>query len=124
MKFSRAEPDEHLFVRWKSENKVWELGFFRVSYGIRVRAGKIPPGLDYAPAISIDYCAGADEGLALHILAIVTKLLSALPESVTAPQVESLFPTYEVKPIDQDPCWDRLLELSQLDSPWPELIQD
>ena len=123
MEFSPTEPDEHLFRRWKSENKVWEVGFFRVLYGIRVRAGKIPPGLDYAPAVSIDYCAGADEGFALCILAIVVKLLSTLPESVTASQVEALVPRYQVKPIDQDPCWDRLLELSQLDNPWSELIQ-
>lgn len=121
MEFSPTEPDEHLFLRWKSENKVWEVGFFRVMHGVRVRAGKIPPGLDYAPGVSIDYCAGADEGFALVLLAIVVKLLEALPESVTASQVEALFPTYQVKPIDKDPCWDRLLELSQLDNPWPDL---
>jgi hypothetical protein len=108
--------------RWTSESDRWEVGLYPVLYGVRVRAGLVNPTLGYAPSLSIDYCAGADEGFTLALLAVVVHLLSSLPETVTPGQVERLFPGYQVKPIDKDPCWIELQRLVADGEPWKDLV--
>jgi len=111
VKFSQAAPDENFPLgRWVSENNVWEIGFFPVLFGVRVRLGKIGNAW-----VNLDYCAGSNEGFALILLATVVAILERVPESATERQVEELFPKFDIKPIDRDPtCWKRLQELAGL----------
>ncbi len=117
MQFTKATSNENFPKgRWISENNVWEIGFLPVLYGVRVRLGKVG-----SACVDLDYCAGDNLGFALILLVTVINILEALPESITAQQIEKLFPMYEVKPIDRDPyCWRRLQELAKLS---PEEIQ-
>ena len=77
-------------------------------FGIRVSLGKVGSG-----CVAIDYCAGADIAFALILLATVVRILEPLPESVSYQELEQIFPSYDVKPINRDPyCWKRLQELA------------
>lgn len=119
MDFKLATPTEGMPHRWTSENGVWELGLRPMLYGVRVSAGTIEEGKTEVMYYSIDYCAGSDQAFLLNLLAAVFMLLCALPEEVTGREVEKLFPTYERKPINLDPCWDELMELCKKKEPFP-----
>jgi hypothetical protein len=110
MQFTQAAPDENFPLgRWVSENNIWELGFYPVLFGVRVKLGKVG-----SPCVNLNYCAGNDEGFALILLATVALILEAVPESVTERQIERLFPGYTIKPINLDPtCWKQLQELGE-----------
>lgn len=109
MKFTGTETDENYDVaRWVSENNVWELGLHRVLFGIRVVAGRVGDG-----CYDIKYCAGDDQGFALLLLATVFRILSLLPESIKPYELKRMMPTYERKPINLDPCWEKLIILAE-----------
>lgn len=108
MKFTKAEPDENFpIVRFVSENNVWEIGIRPMMFGHRVSAGLVGSG-----CVEIDYCGGADGCFVIQLLATVVKIFSSLPETITLKEVKRFFPTYQVKPIDKDPCWEKLKELA------------
>jgi hypothetical protein len=54
MNFNPAEPNENFFQRWISEEGRWEIGFYRVIFGVRVRLGLVG-----ADGVILDYCAAA-----------------------------------------------------------------
>lgn len=109
MKFKQVEPNENFSAgRWMSEEQRWELGFYPVLFGVRVRLARV--GEDW---VELDYCAGDDAGFALILLATIVQILSVVPETVTNQEIRQIFPTYAVKPINRDPfCWERLKEMA------------
>jgi hypothetical protein len=104
--------------RFVSENNVWEICLRPMLYGVRVGVGKINPDRGFALSYELDYCAGADPAFLMNLFATIVILMSALPEDVTYSEIRELFPSYERKPINQDPCWDRLQELCRMDEPF------
>ncbi len=108
MKFEKTEADENFTIaRWVSENNVWEIGLHQMLFGIRVRGSIV--GCGYC---SIDYCAGSDKGFALVLLATMVRIMMCLPETITPRELENLLPKYERRPINLDPCWQKLLNLA------------
>lgn len=122
MDFHRTLPAEGMPHRWASENNIWEIGLRPMLYGVRVSVGRINPECGCALVYTLDYCAGDDEDFLLNLLATLLILMTALPESILPQQLERLFPTYQIKPINKDPdCWKRLQQLARLDNPFPSV---
>lgn len=84
----------------------WEVGIRPVIFGFRVCGGIIGSG-----CYAFDYCAGANRGFILQLLAVMIGILEQLPEETTEQQLQDLLPGWRVRPIDQDPCWDNLQNL-------------
>ncbi len=107
MKFHQIAPDENYSVlKLTSENGVWELGLTQMIFGVRVRAGVRGDG--WCP---VDYCGGADRCFVAALLSVITGILETFPEEVTPSEIQKLLPTYERKPISDDPCWEKLRAL-------------
>lgn len=94
-------------ARRLSENDVWEMGIYPVMFGFRVRVGLAGDPLGY----TFDYCAGDDVGFVIQLYVTVMALMEALPETITENQLLRLIPSYQVRPIDRDPCWEALQAL-------------
>lgn len=109
MEFAKAKPNINFPVgRWVSEGGIWEIGFCPVLYGIRVRFGKVG-----SASVVLDYCAGDDKLFALELLGTMMQILSVFPESTAKQEISRLFPSFTIKPINQDPsCWERLKKLA------------
>lgn len=110
MIFSRAEPTPDgsgLYSRYLSENGVWEVGFAQMLFGVRVRAG-LADGCTF----SVDYCAGPDRLFQAQLLAVVIRILEQYPENVSVRELENSLPTYQIRPINLDPCWQKLLDMA------------
>jgi hypothetical protein len=108
MKFSVAPRTINFPIsRFVSENERWEVGLVPVLFGVRVRAGIV--GNNW---VSVDFCAGDNPAFALELLATVIQIMSWLPENIAGAQVERMMPTWQRRPIDQDPCWQKLQELA------------
>jgi hypothetical protein len=108
MKFHRVQTEPN-YDRLKlvSEGGEWELGLWRVMFGVRVRFG-----LAGAGGVELDYCAGADPMFQLELLNAVHIILQEVPESVTCGEIQRMFPGFHIKPINLDPfCWKRLQEM-------------
>lgn len=124
MDFHPATSVESMPVRWVSENEVWEIGLRPMIYGVRVSVGKINPVHGHALGYSLDYCAGDDQVFLLNLWATIVILMAALPESISPRELERLFPTYQIKPINRDPyCWNELQRLAKLEQPFSGVIQ-
>lgn len=98
----RFAPDPHsadpgVPTRFVSESGAWFVGLGPVLYGVRVRAGRTEDGW-YA----VDLCGGADQFFTAQLLASVTTVLEALPESASPYAVQRLFPEYRVRPLHKD----------------------
>lgn len=108
MTFKETTPDENFCYRLISAEGRWELGYYQVLYGIRIRLGR--PGNGWC---NLDYCAG-DQSAYQHILLhCVRTILSCVPESVSERELEKMFPRQDVKPIFNDPvCLDALVALA------------
>ncbi|WP_278912989.1 hypothetical protein [Deinococcus wulumuqiensis] len=107
MRFSLAPTTPDLdILRVVSETGRWEVGIWRVMSGLRVRAlvdGEVP----------VDYCGGKVVEQVHEVYALVTDILSALPESVSGDEVHALMPGFEQKPVHKDfRCVPRLRELA------------
>jgi len=108
MKFLPAEPSLNFpAVRYVSEQGKWEIGLFPVMFGVRVRMGPVN-----APYCSIDYCAGADVEFQHKLMATVMVILAPVDESISPDAIERIFPGYNRKPINNDPCWTKLQALA------------
>jgi hypothetical protein len=109
MVFQRATPRHpDFFARWVSTGGQWELGMTQMLFGVRIRFGRVD-----SMCLELDYCAGADIEFQVELLKTVMTILIPVNEDVSNPELRDLFPTYEVKPINQDPtCWIRLQELA------------
>jgi len=109
VKFTEAPTDENYSEKkFVSETGQWEVGLWPAAFGVRVRAGRAGRG-----SCAIDYCAGAQRLFQLQLLGCIMDILESFPESVDMNTIENLMPGYKQKPIDQDPCWDKLRELSR-----------
>lgn len=94
-------------LRLVSEGGSWEVGIWPVIFGLRVRAGRT----DNTVSVAVDYCAGNDEVFCFHLLATMVKILER-GVSITHRELERILPTWEVRPINQDPCWGKLQQLA------------
>lgn len=102
-----AEGNENFPVaRRVSTNKVWEMSICPVLFGYRVRVG--PYGKQW---YSFDYCAADDSAFLLKLYITVVRLMELLPESITEQELQDMIPTYQVRPINLDPCWFKLVAL-------------
>jgi len=109
MKFSIAPRTINFPIsRFVSENGRWEIGLVPVLFGVRVRAGLV--GSDW---VNVDYCAGDNPAFALELLATMLEIMTWLPEEITGGQVEAMMPKYQRRPIDRDPCWQKLQYLAE-----------
>lgn len=119
MNFTKTHNNENYFVRYISENEVWEVGFTQVLFGVRVRAGLVGSG-----CCVIDYCAGAEYGWQVILLMVVTNILEKLPESITEREISRMLPCQEIKPMSEDSkCWESLLSLPEdLNIKYPKTI--
>lgn len=76
-------------------------------FGNRVRAGLV--GRDWC---TIDYCAGADREFLKELIVTIMLILESFDESVKEGEVESILPSFTIKPINKDPyCWAALKRL-------------
>jgi hypothetical protein len=98
--------ENQMFSRKISENGIWEIGIYPVAYGYRVRAGIVGNGW-----VTIDYCAASQQTFLGQLYAVVQGILETFPESTPEHEIERLMPRFERKPINQDPCWNKLNQL-------------
>ena len=109
MKLIKAEITENFDVlRLVSENNIWEIGIREMMFGYRVCGNTI--GDD---CYEFDYCAGNDPAFIFQLFAVMCNIFSSLDENISLTKVRKLLPTYEVRPINNDPCWDKLLLLEK-----------
>ena len=95
-------------ITYASETGRWELGIWPVMFGFRVRAGLAGDGF-----VAVDYCA-ADQTIFLReLFAVVMLILEQLPEDTQPGELYRILPGHEVKPINQDPCWEKLQDLAK-----------
>lgn len=99
-----------------SPNRIWYLGTTRVLFGYRVSAWRADSG---GPAV--DYCAGANSSFRAELFLAILTIFAALPEEITENEIIDMMPTYSSKPINGDPCWEKIREIvDQL----PPLVPD
>jgi hypothetical protein len=110
MTFHPAKPNDHLFHRWVSTGGRWELGFWRVMFGVRVRLGLVGNGW-----CTLDLCAGADPEFQAELLRTVMAALIPFDEKSSERQIQDMIPAYsEIKPINLDPkAWPLLQNLAR-----------
>ena len=109
MKLTKTETTSaYPHLRCVSENGVWEMGIAPITLfgGHRIAAEQIG-----SQCYEINYCAGTDKEFALQLLAVVFQIMECLPEDVMPGDFRKTFPDYTVKPINLDPCWQKLNEL-------------
>lgn len=108
MMFNQAEVDENFdIMKWVSPGGIWELGYYRVMYGVRVRFGRAGEGY-----VLLDLCAGADRALQDVLLRYTMIILMPIAEDSTDRQITEAFPCVhsQIKPIDKDVCWQQMQE--------------
>lgn len=106
MTFTKVHPNENYDVeRWISSGGGWELGYYKVMFGVRVRFGPVGDGY-----CLLDLCAGADRKLRDDILRCVMCVLIPMKEDLTDEEIRQAFPctSSRIKPMNMDECWDAL----------------
>lgn len=106
MTFTKVPPNENYNVeRWISSGGGWELGCYKVMFGVRVRLGRVGDGY-----CLLDLCAGADKELRDDILRCVMCVLIPEKEDLSDGEMMIKFPcrSSEKKPLNMDECWDAL----------------
>jgi hypothetical protein len=108
LKFIKTDPTEDFdLAHYISTGGQWEMGVRSMIFGVRIcgnRVGSI--------AFVFDYCAGANMGFAHILLLVMFSILDNLPEDTTERELEKMLPGWEVRPIDKDPCWEKLQQLA------------
>lgn len=110
MTFHQVETDENFDVmKWVSTGGKWELGHYRVMFGVRVRFGRAGEGY-----VLLDLCAGSDRQLQDDLLRCVMAILLPVSEDSTSRQILEKFPcaSSRIKPIHKDICWEQIKELA------------
>lgn len=94
MKFRRAEPHTHYrALRLLSAEGGWELGLSPYAHGLRLRMGRRG-----RPPAALDFCLGQDAALVLPVLSAVLRRLDPLAETVTAQEIDAVFPWAGTRP--------------------------
>jgi hypothetical protein len=62
---------------------------------------------------NLDYCAGDNPIFQVMLLQVVLDLMARLPEETQGDELETILPGYEIRPINLDPCWNKLQALSR-----------
>ncbi len=114
MKFNRTTPTEQFHTRWISEEGRWEIGFYKVMYGQRVRMGAVEGG-----GCMMDLCCGTDVALLNNVLIWVRVLVARYPETVSESQIEEEFPI----PIACKPFMDLRLRTKLEEAAAEELVR-
>lgn len=97
-----------------SADGLWCIGVKPVIYGARAIAWRQD---SVGPAA--DYCAADSISVLLQLLAMLEAIFTQhLEEQASENAVMALLPSWERRPVDQDPaCWRRLEELAGLNIP-------
>jgi hypothetical protein len=104
----KAEPTEDFpLAHYISPSGQWEMGVRQMIYGARVSGNRTG-----SHAFAFDYCGGANPGVIHLLLMVMLSILSRLPEATTERELEQMLPICIVKPIDRDPCWQKLQQLA------------
>lgn len=115
MKFREPTPQEvkqctneynYLLTHISTDNR-WFVGINRVMFGYRVVAWEEN---SYGPAV--DYCAGDNSVFLMELLVTIVTILEYWSSDVNTEQVQKVMPTWKVRPINSDPCWEQLKKLS------------
>lgn len=94
MTFTNSEPNEHYRVcRLVSGGGRWEIGISLYATGARLRMGMAgrPPSV-------LDFCLGRDAEYYAPIFCAVVHLLEPLEETVTAAEIDAVFPWAGTRP--------------------------
>lgn len=95
-------------VYFCSPDDCWFIGTKTVIYGTRVvawRNGSVGP--------VVDYCAGANQPFLAQLLLTVAMIFRRrLLDGASEAEVRELMPTWQRRPIDDDPCWPALQALA------------
>lgn len=130
MDLHKLPPDDPIAVKigftqaWRSQpNAQWMVGFRPILFGVRVTLLHNNPYGGCYDDLVLDYCAGADTAFQMELLGAIAIVLHRLPETIDPHIVQRMFPTFAIKPINNDPaCWQEiqamagLLDLSKTDS--------
>lgn len=104
MKFNEAERTENFpLKRFVSEVGRWELGFYPVIFGVRLRMGVVGD-----PWVDVDYCCGANFGFQRALLLCILTLLADVDEQITPAELNRILPAGEIKPLFNDAVWPEL----------------
>lgn len=109
MDFNLAENTEGVLFRCVSEGGRWEMGWQDRTFGRKqwyiARVG------NYAP--DVVYCCGDDKGKQIQLMAMCMLIMKTMPEDINYKYLQKRFPSYQQRPIYNDPiCWTRLEEMS------------
>lgn len=94
MTFQSAAPNTHYrVIRLVSSTGTWEVGVSLYATGARLRMGRAgrPPSV-------LDFCLGRDAGDYAPVICAVLERLRPLPDSVTAAEVDGVFPWAGTRP--------------------------
>jgi len=109
MRFTETQPNENFpIMRMISETGRWEIGYWPVLYGVRVRLG-----LTGSPGCDVDYCCGASTKLRAEVLLVMLVILETVGEQAPQGEISDLFPMAWAKPIDRDSVWPLLVEFAR-----------
>jgi len=114
MKIREVEVNENYPIRrFQSEGGLWEWGIRPMLFGFRVTIGQCESPVLGVATIEADYCCGPELTSAMLWLGFISAILHQLPEEITAPELNRLFPKQRIKPLYEDPdCRAALEELA------------
>jgi hypothetical protein len=109
MTFEPAQQTENYdMYRLVTPSGKWELGLWRVLFGVRVRFSQVG-----SCGCVLDYCAGDDALFQMELLEAVRTILKKVPEDTPQHVIQDMFPGYHIKPINRDPqCWPAIQALA------------
>lgn len=98
MIFRTVAPDENFdLLKLESAEGRWHLGLRRMLFGVRVCGN--PAGEMF---YTFDYCAGPVAQDIAQLLAVMRRIMWALPESAQDADVARILPGYDVRPVLRD----------------------
>src|SRR5260221_258447 len=99
--------------RYESEGGFWKWGMRPMLFGYRVTIGQCESPVLGVATIEADYCCGPELASAMFWTGFISAILHELPEEITAPELNRLFPRQKIKPLYNDPdCRAALEELA------------
>lgn len=115
MKFAIAETEKIIpgynLERWVSENNIWEIRLDRVMFGCRVHVMRCG-----TQVFLTELCAGDLPIWQQALLGVVRSIVEQYPESISAWELEEVFPSWKIRPMFNDKkCWGKLCRMAGMD---------
>jgi hypothetical protein len=90
-----------------SENRKWHIAVKPVIFGFRAVAYEAD-----SIGCAIDYCAADQPVFLMLLIATLRAIFLHLPEQMSSTDMYRFMPSWRVRPINCDPCWDELQDLA------------